>query len=130
MFVFVLWLGVYFFVVSVKMNLPTLRYIGYLFLLARHVESFSVATSKVSAEVPSIPPTSNDNKKVGNVVFLLPHNCKQIQSKFGERSPYGSPNILEATYQLQRKVGWFSDQLVDAEILILPENSNSFRKRP
>ena len=109
------------FVVSVKMNLPTLRCIGYLLLLARHVECFSVATSKVSVEVPSIP-NSNDTKKVGNVVFLLPHNCKQIKSKFGERSPYGSPNILEATYQLQRKVGWFSDQLVDAEILILPEN--------
>ena len=55
-----------------------------------------------------------------NVLFLLPHNCANLTSKFGERSPYGSPSILEAANQLQRKVGFFSDQLVGAEVVILP----------
>jgi hypothetical protein len=66
----------------------------------------------------------NDSNVAGNVLFLLPHNAETIKSKFGTLSPYGNPSILEATQQLQRKVRWFSDELVDAKILILPEDGN------
>ncbi|KAL3937006.1 MAG: hypothetical protein SGBAC_007791 [Bacillariaceae sp.] len=59
----------------------------------------------------------------GNVVFLLPSNADQIASKFGSRSPYGNPTVLEAAQHLQRKVGWFSDQLVNAEIVMLSSSS-------
>jgi len=59
----------------------------------------------------------------GNVVFLLPSNADQIQSKFGSRSPYGNPTVLEAAQHLQRKVGWFSDQLVNGQIVMLSSTS-------
>jgi hypothetical protein len=83
------------------------------------------ATSQVPTKSPSMVEADTDGSKiVGNVLFLLPHNAAAVVSKFGTRSPYGSPSILEATEQLQRKVGWFSDHLVDAEIVVLPENGD------
>ncbi len=64
------------------------------------------------------------SENIGKVAFLLPHDADTRKSKFGTLSPYGNPSILEAAEQLQRKVHWFSDGKIDAEIFILPENED------
>jgi hypothetical protein len=65
--------------------------------------------------------TSSEKDPIGKVVFLLPHNANEVVSKFGKYSPYGSPSILEAIEQLQKKVHWFSDGSVDAHIVQMPD---------
>jgi hypothetical protein len=83
------------------------------------------AASQVPTESSRlVEAATNGSKIVGNVLFILPHNADAVASKFGTRSPYGSPSILEATEQLRRKVRWFSDHLVDAEVVLLPENGD------
>lgn len=67
-----------------------------------------------------------DVKTIGKVVFLLPFDANAVKSKFGSRSPYGSPSIMEAAEQLKRKAKWFSDGTVDAEIILVPENEDDF----
>ena len=65
--------------------------------------------------------TTSANDLVGKVVFVLPFNAKEVESKFGSYSPYGSPSILEATEQLLRKVNWFSDGTIGADIIQMPD---------
>lgn len=91
-------------------------------VLATATTCFS-AVSQMNAD-QSIALNGDNSKVVGNVLFVLPNKAQDIESKFGGLSPYGCPTILEATQQLQRKVRWFSDELVDAEIVILPEDNN------
>ncbi|CAJ1963504.1 unnamed protein product [Cylindrotheca closterium] len=88
--------------------------------------------TKLMATVSEDSITEKDNQAkdeaivepvTGNVVFLLPSNADQIQSKFGSRSPYGNPTVLEAAQHLQRKIGWFSDQLVNGQIVVLSSSS-------
>lgn len=79
----------------------------------------TTTTTTTTADSKEINDAAAGGPKAGNVVFLLPSNANEIRSKFGSRSPYGNPTVLEAAQQLQRKVGWFSDQLVAADIVLL-----------
>eukprot|EP00980_Cylindrotheca_fusiformis_P021076 scaffold8079_cov121-Cylindrotheca_fusiformis.AAC.4 len=86
---------------------------------------YEVIPQEIPAKSSETAGTVIDSPKtVGNVLFVLPHNAGEIKSNFGSRSPYGSPSILEVAQQLQRKVRWFSDLLVDADIVVLPENGD------
>lgn len=72
---------------------------------------------------------SNENEKIsmqnlGNVVFLLPSNCESIDSRFGNRSPYGNPSIVMAAEHLCRKLKWFSDDTISAQIVILEKDTD------
>mmetsp|Transcript_24665 Transcript_24665/g.68095 ORF Transcript_24665/g.68095 Transcript_24665/m.68095 type:complete len:588 (+) Transcript_24665:165-1928(+) len=69
---------------------------------------------------------TSQKELVGKAVFLLPHNANEIKSKFGSYSPYGSPSILEAAEQLQRKTLWFSDGAVEADIILMPDADDDF----
>jgi|AntRauTorckE5430_2_1112549.scaffolds.fasta_scaffold09026_1 hypothetical protein len=83
------------------------------------------ASSTLSSQT-SRPIGATDVEIVGNVVYLLPHNAKDVESKFGSSSPYGNPSIMEACEQLQRKANWFSDGVIKADIILLPENEQDF----
>lgn len=87
--------------------------------------SLTATISEDSITESSIPEgdVSNVEPVAGNVIFLLPSNADQMKSNFGSRSPYGNPTVLEAAQHLRRKVGWFSDQLVEADIVMLPSSS-------
>ena len=78
------------------------------------------STSSESRLSDTSPITSSDDT-IGKAVFILPHNANEAVSKFGSYSPYGSPSILEAAEQLQKKVNWFSDGLIHADIIQLPD---------
>jgi len=78
------------------------------------------------ASVPDVLHSTPSKEFAGKAVFILPHNADEIKSKFGAYSPYGSPSIFEAVEQLQRKAKWFSDGLVEAEIILLPDAEEDF----
>jgi hypothetical protein len=72
---------------------------------------------------------SNDDenvskKNLGKVVFLLPNDCASINSRFGNRSPYGNPSIFMAAEHLCRKLKWFSDDTIHAEIMIMKNDTD------
>lgn len=73
-------------------------------------------------------PTSNGKQIIGNSILLLPHNAKEVKSKFGGSSPYGCPSILEAAEQLQRKADWFSAGTVKVDIVLMPEDASDNSK--
>ena len=82
-----------------------------------HVMHITTSESRVSDS----PTATSSDSILGKVVFVLPHNANEVVSKFGSYSPYGSPSILEAAEQLQRKVNWFSDGTIGADIIQMPE---------
>lgn len=88
----------------------------------RYARNLHVIRSTSSGSVPpnasSVVPSKN---LIGKAVFILPHNANEVVSKFGSYSPYGSPSILEAAEQLKKKVKWFSDGSVDANIIQMPD---------
>lgn len=67
-----------------------------------------------------------DDRIAGTVVFLLPNDAAEVKSRFGSNSPYGNPNVLEAAQQLQRKANWFSEGIVDAKVVLLPQEQEDF----
>mmetsp|Transcript_19627 Transcript_19627/g.48848 ORF Transcript_19627/g.48848 Transcript_19627/m.48848 type:complete len:585 (-) Transcript_19627:89-1843(-) len=78
------------------------------------------STSSESS-VLDAPSAASPKDFMGNVVFILPPNANEVVSKFGSYSPYGSPSILEAAEQLVRKVNWFSDGSIGADIIQMPD---------
>ncbi len=99
-----------------------------LFLTTRSIETRRIksipavlplaATSlAVDEEVQS---DQKSTKVIGTTLFVLPHNANEISSKFGSYSPIGSPSILDAMNHVKDKISWFSDETVDAEIIVLP----------
>jgi len=82
-----------------------------------HVMHSAVSDSQLT----DAPSAASQKGFIGNVVFILPRNANEVVSKFGSYSPYGSPSILEAAEQLVRKVHWFSDGLVGADIIQMPD---------
>lgn len=68
----------------------------------------------------------SDDRIIGKLVFLLPNNAAEVKSRFGSNSPYGNPSVLEAAEQLQRKAHWFSEGVVDAKVIILPQEQGGF----
>jgi len=84
---------------------------------------FELSASHTSAQNKS-PIGPANVETVGKVVFLLP--AMDVASKFGSRSPVGNPSIMEACEQLQRKVNWFSDGKLEADVILLPENEQDF----
>ena len=91
--------------------------------LRKHSE---LSASTTTSAQRSVPIGATDVEIVGNVVFLLPYNAKDVVSKFGSSSPYGNPSIMEACEQLQRKANWFSDGAIEADIVLMPENEQDF----
>ena len=85
----------------------------------RHVRVIHCASSVSSLSDEAVAASSKDI--IGKAVFILPHNADQVTSKFGSYSPYGSPSVLEAAEQLKKKATWFSDGLVDADIIQMPD---------
>jgi hypothetical protein len=91
------------------------------------ITSSEEETDVVSNESSSSSSSSSPSKSViGKSLFILPHNANDVKSKFGSNSPYGNPSILEAVEQLQKKVKWFSDDMVVADIVLMPENEEEF----
>ena len=78
-------------------------------------------STTTESPVSDSPTATSSSGILGKVVFVLPHNANEVVSKFGSYSPYGSPSILEAVEQLQRKVNWFSDGTIGADIIQMPE---------
>ena len=92
------------------------------------VQMTSIASSEETGGVSNELSSSSSSSKtvIGKSLFILPHNANDVKSKFGSNSPYGSPSILEAVEQLQRKAKWFSDDMVVADIILMPENEEDF----
>ena len=87
---------------------------------------FELSASQTASAPITSPIGAADVEIVGKVIFLLPHNAVDVASKFGSRSPYGNPSIMEACEQLQRKANWFSDGKIEADVILLPENEQDF----
>ena len=87
----------------------------------RHRNEHVMQCATSESSLLDAPSTASPKDFVGNVVFILPHNANEVVSKFGSYSPYGSPSILEAAEQLVRKVHWFSDGLIGADIVQMPD---------
>ena len=104
----------------------------------KHFISISTNTQTTNLGVASKTDTTTDNlvlddddddnesdiETIGTVVFLLPHDANEVKSRFGSSSPYGNPTILEAAQQLTRKANWFSDGTIEAEVVLMPQDSN------
>lgn len=74
--------------------------------------------------------TMNDealNKFVGTVTFLVSGDniAGSVKSKFGSSSPVTNPSILQAATQLSKKVGWFSDGLVQSSVYTIPSGEGA-----
>lgn len=80
------------------------------------------ATPKLWAE--SSDDVNISTKSLGKVIFLLPNDCANIESRFGNRSPYGNPSILMAAEHMCRKMKWFSDDTIDAQIMIMENDQD------
>ena len=101
---------------------PHIRNEGFDVKFGAYNTRLSVASE---ATIPEIS-VADSNAIIGKAVFILPHNANEVKSKFGISSPYGNPSILEAAEQLQRKAYWFSDEAVEANIVLLPEDEVDF----
>jgi hypothetical protein len=85
----------------------------------------STVCSTASLAGPSVSFPSSRIEALRNVrviTFLIPSSgaAEQIRSKFGSKSPVGSPSVLDAVQQLSRKATWFADGLVYTEIVPVP----------
>jgi len=78
-----------------------------------HSTSSESSLSDASSTTPS-------KALIGKAAFIVPHNANVVVSKFGSYSPYGSPSIMEAAEHLQKKVNWFSDGSIEADIIQMP----------
>eukprot|EP00978_Attheya_sp_CCMP212_P006776 scaffold15757_cov54-Attheya_sp.AAC.3 len=64
--------------------------------------------------------------EAAEVVFLVPSTgADVIPSKFGIRSPVDPPSIAEAVEHLARKVNWFSDGKISAQVVPIPQDAVS-----
>ena len=84
---------------------------------------FAVAVNRPSQQHFSTSGiVDQDISTIGNVVFVLPDNADEIESKFGSYSPVGNPSLLQAMQHVSKKVKWFSDATVSTEVILLPSN--------
>ena len=94
--------------------------------------SLSLASSSAEAATTTAAATTVNNpssagasqsqpqsqSKTGTVTILLPSiGSNDIKSKYGVKSPVESPTLLEAANHLADKVFWFSDGLVDVNVV-------------
>jgi len=87
------------------------------------ITTLKQSQSAVVSDNPIIASIDEEGiQKLGKTVLVVPYNADQVTSKFGSYSPIGSPSVLEAAKLIIKKISWFSDGKVDAEVVVLPEN--------
>lgn len=67
----------------------------------------------------------SDDATIGTVALVVPsEGSDERKSKFGSKSPVGRTTVLEAAEHLAQKIKWYSDGLVDAEVVSASDCEN------
>lgn len=87
------------------------------------VKSLAVTTS-LEGDNTETKSLAIPSQCVGTVTFLIPHSLEDQQrpTKFGNSSPVPNPSILEAVQQIAKKCSWFSDGLIETNIISVPDD--------
>lgn len=82
------------------------------------LHSASTVSQTSSIDMQSSEQAPSSSTTIGSIVFLVPSgNISSLTTKFGSKSPVGSPTILDAVQHLSRKAFYFSDGQVETAIL-------------